>query len=293
MKPTSSWTIIIMAFSLSLALLSYVFFYKYRPALTEIAYAKDLADKQEQVANDLPKAKKNVEKAIAIVNEKTALWNKYVATRTPPTSVAAGGIDLTVSPLELVTDTYKFRDSIQKAVNAQVKAGGVKVLEPGPYVPAQIDPNYTGNLLSSFYHFPDFDFPVVLFDFGTVRVQGTYDQIMANVRSYKSMPHYLAVTDGLRIDGTSPHLIGTYQLSIVGFIRGTKIHAAIPEANTGSSGTGASGFPAGMPGMGGAGRGGPPMGSFPGMPGGMGGAPGGMPGAPAGGGSTRSRKGDD
>ncbi len=272
----SAWTVIILSLSISLILLSYFFFQQYKPASTKIQYLNELARKESDEANKMPTAKANVKKAIAMVNERAERWNAYVATHTPPPSVVAGGVDLRVNPLQLVTDTYKFRDSIQRAVNTQVKVGGVTVLEPGPYVQATIDPNYTGNLLSSFYHYPDFPFPVVIYDFGTVRVQGTYDQIIKNVRSYKTMPHFLAVADGLRIDGTSPNLTGTYQLSIVGFIRATKIHSAIPEAASaaGATGGGPPGGFGGFPGGGFPGGGGPPTGfpgGIPGVPGGKGG----------------------
>jgi hypothetical protein len=124
-------------------------------------------------------------------------------------------------------------------------------------------------VLDAFYNYQSFNFPIVIENLGTIRVQGTYDQIIANVRAYKSMPHYLAVTDGLRIDGTSPYLVGTYQLTVVGFIRGTKIWGAVPEgATTASVGGGRAGLPPGMGGFGGPGG---PRG-----PGGMGGPGGGM-----------------
>ena len=70
-------------------------------------------------------------------------------------------------------------------------------------------------------------------------------QIMANVRAYKSMPRYLAVADGLAISGTSPNLTGTYNLSIVGFIRtASSIFPADTSAATAPGGApGAPGAP--------------------------------------------------
>ena len=131
-------------------------------------------------------------------------------------------------------------------------------------------------LLASFFNYPAIPFPVVIFDFGTITVQGTYRQIMDHVRAYKNMPNYLAVTDGLRIDGTSPNLTGTYNLSIVGFIRAKKIAPAVNEG-VASGSTGAAG--------GGFGASGPP----PGMgPGGIG--PGGVRGGGGGGGGPQMSK---
>ena len=87
---------------------------------------------------------------------------------------------------------------------------------------------------------------------------------MDNVRAYKTMPHYLAVADGLRIDGTSPNLTGTYNLTIVGFIRAKKIAPAVNEgaaaAATGGFG-GTGGFPGGPGGPGGFGGPGGPGGA--------------------------------
>lgn len=269
---SSAWTVIIIAISLSLAIVAYAFFYKYRPMETEIAYSNDLAQKLEDQAALQGKAQKRVEKAIQLVNEASRDWVEIVATRTPPTSVAAGGINLAVDPYTLLADTVTFRNNIQRAVNAQILKGGVKLVDPGPYIPGPTDFDSTGGLLSSFYNYPDYKFPILIYNLGTIRVSGTYEQIMANVEAYKTMPHYLAVTDGLRIDGTSPNLIGTYQLTIVGFIQTKKLPGPVPEGEAQAGSASLAGMRGGAMGRG---MGGPGM---PGMPPGlMGpGGPGGM-----------------
>jgi len=253
--------------------LSWGFFYNMIPNNKEV----ELLDKATKDNNDqaalMPGAKKRVDQAKQMVNAKAKAWSAYVITRTPPTTVRDGGIDLSVNAWYLAIDTPKFRDNIQRAVNAQVKKGGVKVVN-SPLVPL-LDPTMPANqILASFYNYPAIKFPVVIFDFGTITVQGTYKQIMDNVRAYKYMPHYLAVTDGLRIDGTSPNLTGTYNLTIVGFIRGKKIAPSVNEgaATSAAGGFGGGGFggpgggmPPGVPGMG---RGGPGGGMPPGVPGG-------------------------
>ena len=185
-----------------------------------------------------------------MVDLKAKAWAAYVATRTPGTSLRDGGIDLSVNAWQLTVDTPKYRNAIQQAVNAQVKKGGVKVIN-SPLVPLVDASTPANQILASFFNYPAIQFPVVIFDFGTITVQGTYKQIMDNVRAYKSMPHYLAVADGLRIDGTSPNLTGTYNLSIVGFIRAKKIAPAVNEGVAASATGGFGGVGPGGPGGGG------------------------------------------
>ena len=256
----SFWTIIIMAISIAVGVLAFGFFHQYQPTMTAANYYTEYKAQLDTEAAKANAAKGRVTKAQAAVRVKDAAWQRYVATRTPEPGVERGGISLAVNPYQLTVDTLKFRDSIQRAVNNQVKRGGVKVVQ-APFVRSLQTTDESGaDVLTDFYNYPGIRFPVVIFDFGTVTVSGTYAQILANVRSYKSMPHYLAVTDGLSLSGTSPNLTGTYNLSIVGFIRGKQIFPTATAAAT---------VPGGVPG---------------GAPGGVRGAPGapGFPGAPPG-----------
>lgn len=242
-------------------------FLHYIPNMKEVELLnKNKADNDAEAAK-MSKAKDRVAKAKKMVDAKAAIWRAIVETNTPPMDIAHGGIDLSVDPWHLSVDTPKFRNSIQRAVNVQLKKGGVKVLT-SPTVQI-LDANMPVNqILSSFYNYPALKFPVLIFDFGTITVQGTYKQILDNVRAYKDMPHYLAVTDGLRIDGTSPNLTGTYNLTVVGFIRTKKIAPNVNEgASSGSAAGGFGGF-GGMPG-------GPGMGDRLGGPMGPGGPMGG------------------
>ena len=251
----SFWTIIIMAISLSVGILAFVIFQQTMPTL---AATKNYETYKEQLQTEAAKekqAEQRVVKATALVKQKTSIWNGFVATRTPEPGVERGGINLGVNPFQLAVDTEKFRNSVQRAIDIQVKKGGVRVVN-APFVPGPGNTDQPQTLLSSYYNYPGVKFPVVFFDFGTVTVEGTYDQIMANVRSYKSMPHYLAVADALQITGTSPNLTGTYTLSIVGFIRGKDIFPPVPVgAAPGGAATGApraAGLPGQSPARGGA-----------------------------------------
>jgi len=277
--------IYLIGISIALVAASYGFFHQWMPNTTEAGRYAATSEELQNVVNQRPQAQKRVDEAIRLVESEAAKWRAIVALRTPAKSRAERGIDISVDPYQLIVDTQGFRNDIQRAVNAQLKAGGVTVVQ-GPYIPGPDATTPSNEILRTFYNYPPYAFPVLIFDLGQVTVRGTYDQIKANVESYAKMPNYLAVTDGLALTGTGAELTATYNLSIVGFIRGTKIAAPLPE------GAGAAAPAGGIPGVpgGGAGfnpfgaagppnRGGPPPGVPTGVPIGVGG-----PAAAAGGG---------
>ena len=267
---SSGWTVIIIGLSISLMILSFAFFHYYIPYNKQTGFENAFADQLQTEGSKLPDTKKRVKTANEMVSKKESDWHKYVEGRTPPEPPAPGAIDISENPYQLAIDTWKFRDNMQRAVNAQIVKGGIQLVGEGPTVPGPVDKNNVGGLLASYYNYPTIKFPVLIFNLGSISVAGTYSQIMNNVRSYKSMPHYLATTDGLRLSGTAPRLIGTYNLTIVGFIHAKKVFGAVPEVAASSTGGGFGGF--------GGGGGGAPFGagSFGGRPGG--GAPPGVPG---------------
>ncbi|HSI73335.1 MAG TPA: hypothetical protein VK934_09160 [Fimbriimonas sp.] len=255
----SPLTIYIIGISLALPIIAFGWFFNLMPNSADTASYDAATQLNQAEAAKQPQAEKRVKDAIAMIKTKAAEWRAIAAVRTPPESLSAGGISLTTNAFQLTEDTRKFRNSIQRAVNAQLRKGGVEVIN-GPMVPVP-DANAPANsLLASFYNFPGASFPVVIFDLGTVTVQGSYNEIMNHVRAYKNMPRYLAVTDGLRLDGTSPNLTATYNLTIVGYIRGTGVYGQAPEGGaTGGQGAGAPAGPGGPP-RGPGGPGGPPTG---------------------------------
>jgi len=251
----SALTIYILGISLFIILVSYAYIMVYKPNMEKAQYNVDYKAQLKAEVDHWKKTEDRVKQAKAMVDTKAAEWNVVVATHTPPTTVRNGGIDLSVNPYQLTVDTQIYRNNIQRAVNAQVRKGGVTVVN-GPSIP-QPDPNQAANnLLLSYYNFPTAGFPIVLFNLGTVTVTGTFDQISANVKAWSSMPHYLAVTDGLRITGTSPNLTGTYQLALVGFLQGKSLYPPVPDgtAPAAAAPTGPpSGAPPGVPPIGGGG----------------------------------------
>ncbi|MEZ0327690.1 MAG: hypothetical protein ACAH95_17475 [Fimbriimonas sp.] len=273
----SPLTIYIIGIALALPAIAWGLFFNKMPNDAETAMFESAKAANDVEAGKMNAAKKRVETAKDMIKAKAAEWNAISATRTPPASLAMGGITLAQNAFQLTVDTRKYRNSLQRAVNAQLRKGGVKVIN-GPLVPIP-DANAPANsLLASFYNYPAAGFPVVIFDLGAVTVQGDYNSIMSHLRAYKNMPRYLAVTDGLRLDGTSPNLTATYNLTIVGFIKTNVVYGQAPE---GSSGAGAGGAP-GAGGVGFGRRGGPSGGAPAGGFGPSGGSRGGGGGAPAG-----------
>src|SRR5471030_3275431 len=138
------------------------YFLYYMPNMKEVGMLNDNKTANDAEAAKMPQAKKRVEKAKQMIDVKAAAWQKYVETRTPGMSLKEHGVDLSVNPWQLAVDTPKFRNDIQRAVNEQVKKGGVKVLT-SPLV-QRLDPNLPVNqILSTFYNYPALKFPVLVF----------------------------------------------------------------------------------------------------------------------------------
>ena len=243
--PRTIWLIFL---SFSAIILALGVFKYWIPNQDEATYNVNQANLLYNEGNKLGQAVKKKNNAIEAVKVAEAGWVPYVATRTPNNITGGGGININVNQLQLLLDTKRFRNSVQTAVNNQLKVGGVKVL--GPTVPGVTDQDEPNGVLASYYNFPAVPFPVVIHDLGQVTVTGTYDQIMKNVRSWANFPHYLAVAHGLQLTGTAPTLTGTYNLSIVGYIRYDGVYGTIPV-------TSGSGTPGAVGGAGGGGGGAP------------------------------------
>lgn len=244
MKNLHPGSILAVGIAFGLVLLSYGYFYHWSPKNAEADARVANANAMNQEAAKLPRAYKKIEKLNQQVRESEAQWAQYVATKTPTADVSTGGINVNQQAWQLAVDTKRFRNNIQRAVNAQVIKGGVKVIS-GPLVPPTNDNDPVNGLLASYYNYPAIPFPVVIFDLGQVVVEGTYEQILANVRAWSNMPRYLAVADGLALTGTAPRLRGTYNVSIVGYIRSNGVFPQVPEGQ--ASAAGAPGGPGGAP----------------------------------------------
>jgi hypothetical protein len=259
-----------IGFAVAVIILSYTWFWTYVPDMEDAQAQEDYAVQLQTEAKKLPQAAVRRQHAADLVNDTVRKWQAVVATRTVPGSIAAGGINMAVNAWQMTIDVRLFRNSIQRAVNKQVKAGGIKVIN-APLIP--FPGTEAAGIVSEYFNYPAIPFPVVIFDLGQITVQGTYPQIKANMAAWSHMPNYLAVADGLALTGTAPILTATYNVTIVGYIHGTVVYPTVREAAA-PSGT----APAAGGGGGGTGRptGGPPIGG--------GGPPVGGGGPPAGGG---------
>ncbi|MCE9559383.1 MAG: hypothetical protein K8R88_10565 [Armatimonadetes bacterium] len=236
MKKFTPLTWIIAGLSLGLAALSYGYFSNYAPNMVEKeafdAHKKDLED---VIAMD-GRAKKRVADVAMEVSKKSEEWQAIVDQKTPQPGLKYGGIDLSVNAWQLVVDAPTFRDSMQAAVNRQVLKGGVKVIS-APVVPA-FSQDAT-KIVSEGFNYPALPFPIVMYDLGTIQVRGTMNQIMDNFEAWSRMPNYMAISAGLQFTGTTPVLTGTYNVTMVGYVQGSKIGASVPEG--GGSAAGGSG----------------------------------------------------
>lgn len=228
----SGITWFIIGLSVALVAIAFAYFQYYQPDMQLAAWNRDRAAALDTEIAKRSAANKRVEEAEKMVQEKAEQWKQTVLARTPPDNVNQGGINLAVNAWQLTVDSQRFRNSVQRAVNRQVKRGGV-IVEQGPEIPAP-DMNAT-SIVASYYNYPAVNFPVVIYDLGQVVVRGTYAQITQNMRAWSTMPNYLAVADGLSITGTSPNMTGRYNLTVVGFIRGSQIFPPVPEGAAGSA----------------------------------------------------------
>lgn len=230
----------------------------WRPNMTEVANFKEATEAYQAESAKSGQATRRVKETAAAVRAVDQEWAEVVQTKTPPASVTAGGIDLSRNRYQLTVDVRRYRNSLQNAVNAQLKTGGIKVIQ-GPEIP--LFSQNASDIIETGFNYPAVKYPVVVYDLGTVTVEGTYSQIVANVEGWSNMPNYMAVADGLAITGTSPTLRATYNLSIIGFIRGSKIAGPVPEggatAQAPAFGGAAPGAAPGGPAAGGGGRGRP------------------------------------
>ncbi len=222
LQPLTFW---ISGICLGVGVLSYAFFQHYKPNKEEEQNYVTYKEQLDAEAAKLPQAKKRVADATEKLRLADAAWQGIVERKTPPNSLERGGINLAANRYQLVLNARKFRNSIQLAVNNQVRKGGIKVIT-GPTIPEF--PNDPLTIVDTGINYPGFPFPILIYNLGSVEVEGNFDQILNNVEAWNTMPNYIAVTDGLRIAGTSPVLRGTYNLTVIGFIRGDQISPPVP-----------------------------------------------------------------
>lgn len=244
----SRWTILSIGFFLGLTGVAFALFQFFLPNIEDAKNNNELAEQYRSEIQKSGQAKKRVENVVAQIREKAAAWNRIMSVHSLPASLAEGGIDLSVNSYQLTVDAPKFRNSVQRQLNKQLKVGGVEV--QGPLIPFPSDD--ASSIQASYFNLSAFGFPAVLYNLGQVTVRGTYAQICENVRAWSRMPNFLAVADGLALSGTSPNMTGTYNLTILGFIQEDRVFpsgdlstgGSVPAGNAPAANTRPSGPPA-------------------------------------------------
>lgn len=218
-------SVILIGVMVGVIALSFGYFSHWKPKSIETQRYREYREVLAAEHAKGPQAVRRVEDAVRKRNRAMAEWREIVATRTPPIDPKAGGIDLGYNGWELVNVVHEYRNNIQVALNRQLKAGGVTVVN-GPTIPNP--PQEPNAILGNYFNYPAIPYPVVIFDLGQVTVRGNFKQITDHVQAWSNMPRYLAVTDRLAFTGTSPNLTGTYNLTIVGFVRGKRLFPPVP-----------------------------------------------------------------
>lgn len=250
MKKLSPWTFLAIGFAISVVAICMGLFGAFgRPGYTQnMETAQNFKVQGDALQTEIDKGRRANERREAAIEKVKQIgqeWQAIVVRKTPPASVERGGINVNVNRWQLTVDSARYRESLQSAVNRQVKRGGVTVVS-GPRVP---EPTQSASaILSEYYNYPGIKFPVSIFNLGQVTVRGTWDQIRANVQGWAEMPNFLATTDGLQVQGTSPNLTATYNLVLVAYVRTSGVSGVVPEG----AAAGAAGAAPGVGAFGGA-----------------------------------------
>ncbi|MFN3962287.1 MAG: hypothetical protein ACK4NQ_04845 [Fimbriimonadaceae bacterium] len=226
----SAWVWPIVGLAVAIAALSFAFFKEYQPKMQSARNWVAYGDALQREANKINRAAERRQAAIDEVKRIGNEWQSVVETKTPPGNLNDGGISLAVNRWTLTVHAPIFANRLQSQVNQQVKRGGVTVITGPKIAEPPMDANA---ILSDYFNYPAIKFPVVIYEMGPVTVRGTMNQIRENIRGWSNMRNYLAMTDGLTISGTSPNLTATYNLVVVGYIRGSEVAPVVPEGNIG------------------------------------------------------------
>lgn len=234
--------ILSIGFAIFLIAASLGYFHMWVPNIATGNNFHKAADEWETEANKLKQAANRRIEAQKLVQERADAWQKVVAVKTPPAG-GPNGINLGVNAYQLTVDSIPYRNAVQQAVNRQVKVGGVREVIGGQAIPMPTQD--ASSIVSAYYNYPAIPFPVVIYDLGTITVRGTWAQVKRNVEAWSEMPNYLAVASNLSYSGTNDDLLATYNVTIVGYLRGDKLYPGIPAGSVpsggGGGGTGASG----------------------------------------------------
>ena len=211
----SPLTIVIVGVAFMAMIFLGFWFLKINPERQEIHYFSDKSSELDGIISESSKkaAVERVREARQKVRDAEVAWKQVTSWRTP----SAGTINMTPNRWQLVVNTRRWHSKAEADLNRWARRGGVTLVTPArllvPYPTDQ--PN---DLVQYYFNYPALPFPVAIWDMGTVTVQGTWDQIMTNVRGWSQIPGYIASVRGLSLSGTGSRLTGTYGLTVVVYV---------------------------------------------------------------------------
>jgi len=226
MMNVSATSIRVAYISFSFTLMSFVYFMHYAPSTETLSQYENYINQLELQRMRLPAAKKRIKKTLDEIKTTSDKWESIIKLKTPPLSLIDGGIDLSVNRWQLTVNARKFRDNAQELINNHMKSRNIKVIS-GPLIPTPT--SEASKIVEDYFNYPAIPFPVVIFDLGEISVQGNTEQIESHIKSWNNLPRFMALTHNLKLSGTSPKILATYDLSIIGYIRGNEISSYVPE----------------------------------------------------------------
>jgi hypothetical protein len=202
---------------------------KIGPDSTEIGYWQEQNEKLDTIISPASqkRAQNRVREALQKKYEAELNWKRVVEARTPPESQ----INMIPHRWQVVVDARRWHGRVERDVNAWFRKTNVRLIDPLVVtVPYPTDrPN---ELIQYYFNYPAFPFPICIWDLGVITVEGSYERIMAHIRSWSRMPNYIASVRGLSLTGTGNSLRGTYGLTLLAYVN-TKEVSGGPGANGG------------------------------------------------------------
>ncbi|MDQ2987365.1 MAG: hypothetical protein M3R13_11730 [Armatimonadota bacterium] len=220
---------IVVGVVLMLMIFTGFYFLKIGPEVQEINMHADKSVELDAIISPASQqlAVERVREAKTKVRDAEVQWKQVASWRTP----SLGTLNMTPNRWQLVVNTRRWHGKAEADFNRWVRRGGVTLVSPArllvPYPTDQ--PN---ELVQYYFNYPALPFPVAIWDMGTITVQGTWDQIMQNVRSWSLIPGYIASVRGLSISGTGNRLTGTYGLTAVVYVNTPYVSGGPGEGGT-------------------------------------------------------------
>src|SRR5688500_17043389 len=208
-------TFFIVGFVLMAMIFAGFFFLKIKPENEEIGYYAEKSLELDGIisADSQSRAVERVRNAMQQVRDAEVAWKQVTTWRTP----AAGTFNMTPNRWQLVVNARRWHSKAEADLNRWVRRNGVTMVTP-PRLLVPYPTDQPNDLVQYYFNFPALPFPVAIWDVGTITVQGTWDQIMQNVRSWSTIPGYIASVRGLSLTGTGSRLQGTYGLTVVVYV---------------------------------------------------------------------------